>query len=582
MSQLRTLWSRLGRPEAISWFNFGYVVALQTPGSVLSALVDIEGRVVEFLSLRLLALGVLGLVLGLGRIVLNRIALDKSRPWVTLTTFAAAVTVGTAVFDSLLVATQFEDEYRFAGRLLIAFTGTVTGMIMVSLIVTSALEQSLTNLRLGATIDELTSLRAKAEDTIALHEKELIQEIRSQVEVRLSGLAGQNAADISKIKGLIDDVVRPLSYSLARSDTSLPETRLPDFSPRVSWRQVIEWSFRSTPFPLLALPIVVGAISSFFLISSFGPRGLLAATLIMATSFAMMAAGKALFALIPTWSPLALRIAIHTVVTSALALSTAGVITTVTGFDVWEPLRFAAWFTIIALASWAVTLVFGVYSLLSATNIALRDSVDSLRREVASINISLRQLNKSISRILHGPIQSAITAVVMKLEAHPGLADDPGFVAGTRKKIAEAMELLATPTSFHSNPFAIVSDLQELWGDEVDISLSISEPSRRHIERSQATSYALTEVLRETCHNAITHGRATSIIVSIQVRPREHKVQIEVENTGIPLSGHSQAGLGSQLLSDLSLSWTRRGTASGTKVSITLPLLGTQANQPSA
>jgi two-component sensor histidine kinase len=573
MRNLRTLWSRLGRPEAIGWFNFGFVVVLQTSGSLLSSLVDYDARLLEFLGLRLTSFAVLGGVLAIGRLVLNRVAGEKPRPEITLVTFVVAIAAGTATFDQLLVLGGFEDEHLFLRRLIVALPGVMTGLTLISVLVTSALEHSRNNQRLIAKVRELETVRGNAAQTISDHKENLIRTVREQVDWQVGGFSQGMAADIEQVRSVIDDVVRPLSYSLSRGKTGYRTTIVPEEFPRVSWRGVMTQSLLTSPFHPLAFSLVLGAISASFLIFTFGFRGLLATILAIITTATLMVIGSLLWRLLPDNGFLTLRAFLYMGVITPLVFLTSWFISMLTGLQILDPLRLTAWGVIVTIASWAVTLSFAVFHFLATTETLLRDTVADLRREVAAVNTSLRQLNKSISRILHGPIQQAITVILMRLEGNPALSKSPEFAAEAQRSIAEAMSLLDRTTTVTADPMAVVEKLQELWGDVIEISLSVSEPTLQALSEAEDTTYAVSEVVREACQNAIKHGKATSIDVSLNLSLLTQTVDIVVENTGTPATEGNSPGLGSQLFDDLSLTWSRSPTATGTRVTLTLPLL---------
>jgi hypothetical protein len=567
------LWARLGTRDAISWFSVGFVVALQTSGSLISSLTDFDGRFVHFIIIRLLSLAVLSAVLGLGWLALRYFARTKPQPVITLTTFALAVSAGTFVFDVLLVLDGFAEDYRFLSRLVTAFIGVVVGLTLVALLVASAREHGRANAQLIATAEELVSLRTEAEGRIVQRHQELVQSIRQQITAQLAQVRGSSLSDASVMRSLIDDVVRPLSYSLAKESTPAATPSAPSLPSGVAWSGVLTRALGVNPVHPRSFAVGLGAIGVAFLTSNFGLRGLLATVAIVATTFAVSALSWWLWSKLPGALPMPARVVGFSVLGVVLALGTAWVGQQISGFVFFEPVRIVAWAGIVALATWAISLAFAVFDLLRQTNDQLRATVADLRREVAAVNTSLRQLHKSVSRILHGPIQEAITSVLMKLESHPELATAPGFPDQVRTRIENALTLLTAPDTGHSDPGTIVANLQELWGEVVDISMEVSESDLVAIRSHQRTAYAVAEIVREACHNAIRHADATSITIAMKVSTRQRLVTITVSNVGIPIAHDAALGLGTQLLEDLTLEWKRAATPHGTRMTATLPLI---------
>jgi two-component sensor histidine kinase len=103
--------------------------------------------------------------------------------------------------------------------------------------------------------------------------------------------------------------------------------------------------------------------------------------------------------------------------------------------------------------------------------------------------------------------------------------------------------------------------------------VKISTPVRKHPD----TAYAVAEIIREACQNALRHGHATAIEVSIQAIAPNQTIAIGVENTGTPIAPEARRGLGSQLFDDLTLQWTRSATPTGTDFRAVLPVISSRS-----
>lgn len=570
---MKVAWLRLGRPDAITWFNVAFVVILQTSGSLLTSLVDFDGRLGEFVLVRLASLGVLASVLGLGHLVLRQVAGSAFAPVITLTTFFAALAAGTAAFDVLLVATEFTDTYTFTSRLIRALPGVMTGLVLVSLLVSSARELSRANVALATTAQELVALRSQAGDRITERHHTLTDRIRREIQGQLDLIGFGSASDAAVVRKLIDDVVRPLSYSIARAEPATHVMTAESHTNAVAWVRVLTDTLQRQPFHPFALSGVLGVIGSLFMIVTYGLPGALSVLALLVLVSLLTGLARLAWKALPQSVSVPIRLLAFLTVTALVSVTSALTITVVSGFSLIEPLQFTSWSTIVVIASFTVSMAFTVFDTLRDTNAALQQSVEDLKREVAALNTSLRQLHKSISRILHGPIQEAITSALIHVEGRsPGYVEDT-FSTDLRRRIEEAMALLNAPSHTQGDPAKIVSNLKELWGATVDITLNASEEDLQTIRSHNATSYAVAEVVREACQNALRHGRATRLDVSIALDRRHRTVKVAVNNTGILPDPDAHPGLGSQLFDDLALSWSRSATQSGTHWEATLPLI---------
>lgn len=572
---MKAVFRRLGNPLAISWFSFAHLVVLQGSGSIVSSLANYDDRLLEFLAVRFAAFIPLGLVLVCGRFLLERLAVSSPRPFLTLFVLFLAISAGTVTFDSLLVMTGFTEEYVFPRRLITSLPGALTGSIFVSLLVTSAREQGRANSRLLSAADKLVALRGDIEKRMSERRSELVQDIRGQIEAQFARFGSGDAANASVVKDLIDDVVRPLSYSLAKRPRSVSAIDVLSEETDVAWATVFSRAFRANPFHWKVQPLILGAIGATFLVLNFGLDGAFATVGLMLMSGLLLALSQLMWPALPSAVPVTLRFGLFAMVTTAIAYVGGWIVVLVTGFSVLGPVKFPAWWVIVTVGFSAATLVLKVFRLLRATEERLSSTLKELRREVATLNTALRQLHKSISRILHGPVQEAVNSMLIGLEQQPERADSPEFTAQLRTRLENALGLLDSPEAKDSDPAKVVANLQELWAGAAEINLVASREDLDLIRHHQPTAYAVSEVVREACQNGLRHGRATTIDVEIELPPSNTSVEVRVRNIGIPVETHAMRGLGSQLFDDLCLQWARNATTHGTQFSALLPLIST-------
>ena len=571
---MKKLLNRLGSPDAISWVNFAVVFVLQMAGSTLSSLVDFSERPLEFYSLRVFVLLCLIPVFILGRFALNRFAKIEPRPIITLATFLAALVITSFLFDYLLVVFEFADAPQGFRRLSTNAVGFLTACILSSLLVTYAREFSRDNQQLVASVKNLIETRSRASEKIAARQAELIETIKEQINSALCRVQGQNQAeDALHMRSLIDDVVRPISYDLARnvkSDSAISQLVV---EPKVDWIKVNSHTLRSTPFHFLAAPMALGFIIAPFLISNFQLAGATAA-LGSGVVFSIVALlGNHLWLTIPaSWSE-ALRGTLFSLANAFIAFATAPIIAFATGFDFLEPSRMVAWVVFCNLIAWTVALVGGALDLLKITNSALGKSVDELKREVIRLNGSYRALQQGISRALHGPVQEAITAALLKLNSSSASQNRESLAEDLRLRIAKSLEVLEVPAQVVTDVNRSLEDLRELWSDAIAITVSLDPKDLKTLHSQPWTSKTVVELVRESVSNAIRHGNATRISIQIQCSLDSGSVNLRVANNGQPLPEGPRYGLGSQLFDEVCLDWNRRQESSGVVFEATVPLV---------
>jgi len=564
---------RLGTPDALSWINVAVIFTLQVSGSAISSLVDFEGRTALFFGVRIASLLCFAVVIFIGRLALNRWAQSRPLPLITLATFMAALFAGTAAFDALLVFTGLAPEFELGRRLVTSTVGVLTSQILTSLLVTYSRDFSNKNAELLHAAEELVKTRHEATARITRRREELIADIRDEISSELSKLGDAGSSqDAQHMRALIDDVVRPISYSLAREVSAEPEAPVAPTITPIDWMSVLRTALRRNPFHWIATPLMFAAIGASFLISTFQLRGATTLLALVVVVGVFNVLGRLLWPRLPAAIGTLPRGFIFASSTAVLGLFTAHMMTFLTGFSFIEPLRLFSWFMIANLAAWTVTLVSSVNAMLRETNDALSRTVDELKREVIALKSAYRQLRQGIARVMHGPVQQAITSTLVRVQSQPETLNDIQLAESLRTKIYSALDSLTATAEARADISAVLSELEELWIGAVEISTKITPEDISWINADQTLAHSLSELIREGCSNAIRHGNAKKIWISIRVIHDSRCVDLRIENDGAKLPLNSRVGLGSDLFEESCLNWSRTQKGAHVALTATLPL----------
>jgi signal transduction histidine kinase len=226
--------------------------------------------------------------------------------------------------------------------------------------------------------------------------------------------------------------------------------------------------------------------------------------------------------------------------------------------------------------AWSLALVIAVAGLLRKTNRELIDATSQLRRRVITDNVAARHFEQAVSQVLHGPIQDAIAASLKRIESLPSDALSAGSEGDIiRQHIEEALQLLEGSPSRHYSVDQAISELSALWSGVVEINCQCDETTATALNQAQTTSSIVIEVIREAISNAIRHGDATRINIDVELAEPESEVHISITNNGAPLPKQLRPGIGTQLLKDMTLSWSRRNLAEHVVLTAVVPLHAT-------
>lgn len=574
---MKEIWLRLGRTDAINWIVITVVATLQFVGSFVVTNSNATGK--ELLFVFCVSLSVLSVVLLLlaGRYWVIPFVSQSARPFVVIALLQITAFARAFIFEGLLVTFDLSQPGMLPSRIYGSQFNTFVAGIVVSSVVTMARDFSESNERLLLTMKELQTAQDDIESRLKTRRLNLVSSIKNQLEASLSSLTGTNlSTDAHNLKSLIDDVVRPISHKLGREFESTRENTPTPTRTSIRWSTVIAHALETNPIHPLWLSIWTAFVSLQVVATAAGSHFLLPYLSSVAAFGLWFFLTRWLWSLTSPHTSRAMRALTFSLLIAATPLVVNYLLQLEFGLDFFNArVVIAAGFYFVVMA-WSLALVIGVAQLLKSTNSALVVATDQLRRQLIADNISARHFEQNVSIVLHGPIQDAIAASLKRIQSMP--PDSlPGNKEGDiiRHHIEEALELLSdTPVREYSIERS-VNELAQLWSGVVEIQFDCDKQTCSLLDQDQTSSSIVIEVVREAVSNAIRHGDASRINVSITLCENNTDISIAVHNDGTPLPTEFSVGIGTQLLDDMTLSWSRQNEPKGVLLMAKVPLHST-------
>lgn len=189
---------------------------------------------------------------------------------------------------------------------------------------------------------------------------------------------------------------------------------------------------------------------------------------------------------------------------------------------------------------------------LEQVNVRLRAQMSRLRRENWA-------MGHRMSLVMHGSVQSALISAMLLLR------DDPS--AGARQEVLVRLEQARAALDAEAwSPGMLEHGLREiasLWSGLCAVEVRLDEHSAVEIEREPGLSSCCVEVVRESVSNAVRHGGASHVEVSLAWQD-DASVRITVRDDGGSPEVDARIGLGTRMLDEVCLSWSRDQTHAGT------------------
>lgn len=557
MTRLRQAVWRIGSADAVTWLSFW----LTFTGAVIASFVSTSGGISMAFRLGVVGVGqvILWAPLVLGRWAVLRMDPGRRTPIaiVILGAFCLGATARTLFIGFAFIWEVGPEAALWPTRIFGSF-GTIGLVFAVTgYAVSSAREQR-------RRIQELEGIQADLERSVVdvrvgIEERgeQSVQRVRGILEAELAALQPSDAsAAVESLERMARDVVRPLSHELAEAPT-VQLVDGPRFGAQVSWVTVLDLAARGRPFRPLATAILM-LILALGSIGAYPPAAVrflplpLAAYLVVAIANSMVAR---LFGERP------LRARLMILVLAALG---SGVVMAALGFTVMigQPVQRGT-----TLGCFFFTIIFSLGVAANAAldtdrrlTIARLDAATAqLRRNLALVNQVQWFQEKALSRALHGPVQTAISAAALKLDA----AMRAGTVTAElldqlRADIARDLDVLGDATSNAASLDSGIASIVGTWEGVCDITVAIDQAAARIAAEDPPLRACAVAIASEAISNAIRHGASTSAALRMTSDPSRDALLVEVDSRS-PAAGAralpESPGLGTRQLDDCTTEW---------------------------
>ena len=372
---------------------------------------------------------------------------------------------------------------------------------------------------------------------------------------------------IFQIKSLNESVVRPLSREMAAPqsaiDSDVLTSEIKTLQDRQSWlpdRISISDSLNLRFFALVALILGFNAQAA--------ALGVVNAAVLLLVTLPVMVGAVWIF-------KAAIRgVELPTGIAAAIAATYAGLtgflsgtLTTVLGLSATDqfPIQGAVFLAINML----FTLGLGVAS--NERERSLKQ-LETAVEELALLTSRLRQrvwlARKTLAMELHGPIQSTLQSVAARLSKMKKPNDEE--LALALEQIRVAFERVDREDFLSGKTLdQLLDELILLWEGALDLQVFFHDQAREALAIDQAAARCALEVCREAVTNAVKHGSAEQVKISITLG--DGYVNIKAVNDGIDLT-EELAGQGINLYKEVAHSYSLSHEPEGVTLELKLPL----------
>jgi signal transduction histidine kinase len=201
--------------------------------------------------------------------------------------------------------------------------------------------------------------------------------------------------------------------------------------------------------------------------------------------------------------------------------------------------------------------------LVTATN-QLTQATEMLEWNVARIREVGHQTQRNLARALHGSVQARLASAYLELEKID--LEEVGNPERVNQILAEIQGFIQTFDNHqpeHIDISKLVFNIRENWASVAEVTCQISDEDMDLIHRDVLIGSTLIDVIPELVFNAIKHGKANVIDISIRFK-NEWVVGLTVQDNGIYELNSAGSGLGTKILNESAISWSRERVAGQT------------------
>jgi signal transduction histidine kinase len=583
MTTVRRALMRIGGPAAISWPGFGVVLGLSFVIHLADAIGTLQAREIPLrvLAIALSVVAMFGAMLVLRRLLLHDVD-TRPRPWRTIMVFViGAIVRGLAIgwLTAMLTGIPATLGYRVPASIVTM----VPVLIVVSILVDLARAQAARRTALLAASERLRAAEAEADAEVQAAHAATVDRIRSLLRAAIDETAGAApAAVVARLRGEVNEVIRPLSHRLAGSvPTWAPPVDVAAIGD-VAWRDLWRDVTRGRPFQPWAMAVIGAVMSLVGAVSRFGLLGglLFAASLGVSIGVLFAMARRVVAPRLERLDHAGSRAALFLATVVVASVIAAVFVTVIVGPVRAVPASLRISIVVIGpLIAVLVATAQAVGWTLREADAELAAATISADRAVARVHEVAWQQRRVLALAVHGPLQARVSAAAIRLEqAVQAGSVSEADVAEARRSVLDALDQLDLVADDAGDVRADLADVAEAWEGVCAVVTELAAELAERIDRDPASARVVVDVFTEACSNAVRHARARDVALRID-EDGEGLLRVVICDDGQASEARAD-GLGNRLLDEIAVRWQRRRVGDTTELEVLLPALPGQGHRP--
>lgn len=457
------------------------------------------------------------------------------------------------LFDIWLYSWDIAETLNIGFRMRASLLNTAVSFVIVTIAIANTRRHQMAIGQLFRERSRLERTDLVASEEIKQFHETLVQSISSDLTRRIDEMKGKSAQQaLILLHDLINKVVQPLSREL--STRSQPWT--PDFvnTPKIGirWGALLLRSFNPGKVNYLLIPILLTIIAF--------PTALLNSSLAeVFLGLGLVNVTAAIVGFVFRRIYLKRRGRVIEYFVALLVTGTSmGLASTYLTREYDEKLSFVfPGILFYLISATLLSLINGAEDQRRLSEDELRLTVEQLEWKVARVRETQRQNYRQLSRNLHDGIQAQLSSKYLQLERAIASGDASDEILQQMfRDLSSLMQVLDARQANVQPIDAVVERVRGNWSTIAVISFNSDPVTLKAIERDALCSTSIIDVIPELVFNGIKHGKATEIDLQLNLI-HEQKVQLSVIDNGSFEKVESAIGLGTSILNESCISWSR-------------------------
>ncbi len=573
MSRLREAWWRVGLPDAISWPAFIATLLVGVMGYFANSRTTMP--LITGLAIALVGQLVLWLPLVLLKITLLRNA-RRSRPLLVLVVFLAGAGLRAIAMIAITSELYGLQSLRPLGWFVGIFSNIGPVFVVSAIVVSSLRERRRQITYLAGNQKRIEESLIEVNGALSQRNVEAVDRVRGILERELTKLDGTHAqASLATLQRTAVEVVRPMSHELAKS---VPRYLAPVVAPTtalVPWVRVFDSAATGMPFR----PLLIGALMGWELLGAISIRP--ADALLFVLFDVMFLVGFALanrvVERVNRKRTAGFRISTTILMSLAVSWSIAATVPALLGTTT-SDYGFIVAFVVLGPG---FALGTTILSALARERERVVGELTESTKQLERVLVRQREVEwfqqKALSRALHGPIQMAVTAAAIRLDAsiREGTVQ-PGIVNSVRQELLNGLDVLHQAPGEVTSLDQAIERMRATWDGVCSIEATVSDAAVAVIAADGVLRSCVIDIVTEAVSNAVWHAKADQTKLEIALDPQAWDVlMVEVVSNGLGDALSENRGLGTQQLDDWTLTWSREINEQGSVLEAALPVAST-------